>query len=105
MWKLVFFLPLLALTVYIIVKDVQDSKAEKAQDEFKEYCVSLAEKLLQSEDEQFDIDRYHIYFKQIDMSDPENPSAVFKIENHDGKMRFEVRNGKIIRHHYIKKEK
>lgn len=105
MWKLVFFLPLFILTGYIIYKDVQDGKAEESEDEFKSYCVSLTEKLLQKEDEQFDIDKYHIYFKDIDMSDPDNPSAVFKLENHDGKMKFEVRNGKIIRHHYIKKER
>ena len=103
MLKLLFFLPLLILTVYSIVKDIQDSKAEQSDEEFKEYCVSLAEKLLKSEDEEFDIDKYHIYFKEIDRSDPDNPAAVFKIENHDGKMKFEVRNGKIIRHHYIKK--
>ena len=52
MWKLVFFLPLFILTGYIIYKDIQDGKAEESEDEFKSYCVSLAEKLLQKEDEQ-----------------------------------------------------
>lgn len=103
MLKLLFFLPLFVLTGYIIFKGSQEIKLEESEDEFRSYCVDLARKMLAKEDEQFDMKKYHIYFKNIDMSDPENPTAVFKIENHNAKMRFEVRDGKIIRHHMIKK--
>lgn len=105
MWKLVFFLPLMAMTAYIVIKGSEEEKAEQSQDEFRSYCVSLAKKMLLQEDENFDIGKYHIYFKEVDMSDPDNPSAIFKIENHKAKMRFEVRDGKIIRHHMIRKQK
>ena len=95
-WKLVFFLPLLILTIYIIVSSVRADSAEDAyEDEQKKRLISAAEQMLKAEKIPGDL---FADFIDYDFSIAEKPRAKFTLKSPQEVYPFEAKDGKLIRY-------
>ena len=111
MWRLIFFLPLLALTIYIFIKTHSDeeetdeeilSEEEQAEEEEyleeKEHLMTLAIRMLKKGKDYADEEKIEADFKDCDFSDPEKPQARFVLFTDRKTIPFAAKNGNLIRY-------
>lgn len=98
MWKLICFVPLLALTIYIIIKSLNDPEEDE---ELKQYYTDLAIKLLKQGKDYQNAEDITSSFNEFDLSDPDDPHVSFVLECEDISIPFEIKNGNIIRYRSI----
>jgi hypothetical protein len=93
MWKMIFFIPLFALTTYIIVKST--SGDDENEEEKKKYAEMALKMLGVDKKKASDIE---FVFYEHDFSDPKNPYALFDVYVGEKAFLFEVKDQKIYRH-------
>ena len=99
MWRLIFFIPLLALTVYIFIKS-QDPENDEDFDK-QEELADIAIRMLKQGKDYDDADKIEFTFSEYDFSDEEKPYARFTLYTDRKTIPFKSSDGKLIRYKEI----
>ena len=96
MWKLLFFIPLIALTVYIFIKS-----REEEEDPFennKSELAELAVRMLYKGKDYANKDAIECEFDEFDFSDENAPYARFTLFTDKKTIPFKAEKGQLIRY-------
>jgi len=99
---LLFFLPLLAMTIYISIRSGKEKNYEKKQ---KERLIKAAGKMLKQGTDYNSQEKMKARFLDSDFSREDAPRAEFILKTDKGSYPFEAREGNLIRYRNRKKEK
>ena len=99
MLKILYFVPLFVLTVYIIVRSLKDDRSEKDfEKEEKQLLIRLAAHMLHKGSDYQNPKSITGKFHHYDFSDENRPVAEFDVITDLETYPFETKDGKIIRH-------
>ena len=99
MLKLLYFLPLFAMTIYIIIRSIRDEKeARSYEKEQKRFLINLAMNMLKKGIDFHDRNSVKVRFHHYDFSQEGKPLASYDLITDVGTYPFETRDGRIICH-------
>jgi hypothetical protein len=99
MLKLLYFLPLFIMTIYIIIRSVKDQKDDRSYEkDQKEFLINLAMNMLKKGTDFHDPNTVKVRFHHYDFSEEGKPLAEYDMITDVGTYPFETRDGRIIRH-------
>ena len=99
MLKLLYFLPLFIMTIYIIIRSNKDEKeAQIYEQDQKRFLINLAMNMLTKGTDFHDRNSVKVRFHHYDFSQEGKPVAAYDMITDVGTYPFETRDGRIIRH-------
>ena len=99
MLKLLYFLPLFIMTIYIIIRSMKDQKDDRSYEkDQKEFLINLAMNMLTKGTDFHDRNSVKVRFHHYDFSQEGKPVAAYDMITDVGTYPFETRDGRIIRH-------
>ena len=99
MLKLLYFLPLFIMTIYIIIRSMKDQKDDRSYEkDQKEFLINLAMNMLKKGTDFHDPNTVKVRFHPFDFSEEGKPLAEYDMITDVGTYPFGTRDGRIIRH-------
>lgn len=99
MLKLLYFLPLFIMTIYIIIRSIKDEKETRSyESDQKKFLINLAMNMLKKGTDFHDPNTVKVRFHHYDFSEEGKPLAEYDMITDVGVYPFETRDGRIIRH-------
>ncbi|MBQ6560108.1 MAG: hypothetical protein IJL85_04685 [Erysipelotrichaceae bacterium] len=99
MLKVLYFVPLFIMTIYIIIRSIKDEKETQSfEKDQKKFLINLAMNMLQKGTDFHDPNVVKVRFHSYDFSEKDKPFAEYDLITDVGIYPFETRDGRIIRH-------